>query len=268
MSFLDGKFYYPTQRVYGDPAEHGLVYEEVRFDCEEGVQLHGWWFPAVGDCRATVVHCHGNAGNVSGHFVHTAWLAKQGFNVLCFDYRGFGHSSGKPTRAGTIADAHGAIEFAKSRGDSQPVLLFGQSLGGAVAIVTASQNRALAGVAVDGPFSDYRQEAEWVLRQSWLTRGVSRILPRWGVSKGYDAIDAVERVAPTPLYIFHGMEDRIVPWEMSQDLYDRAGEPKGLWLVEGMDHDQALHELSDQARPKLVRFYQACLEADSITRHS
>ncbi len=260
MALLDDMFYYPSRRLAARPEQ---PFEAIHFRTSDDVLLSGWWFPAEPPARGTVVHCHGNAGNVAGHFQQVAWLPACGFQVLCFDYRGYGESGGRISRPGSILDTHAAIEAARARGgcDRGGVMLFGQSLGGAVAIVAAAERGDVAGVAVDGPFSEYRAEVRWVLRRRWWTRGVAGVLARAGVSRGCDPIDYVARVAPTPLFLMHGKQDRICPWEMSQDLYDRAGEPKALWLIPEANHYQALAEMADLARPKLLGFFDACASA-------
>jgi fermentation-respiration switch protein FrsA (DUF1100 family) len=199
---------------------------------------------------------------VTYHFGHTRWLPAEGFNVLCFDYRGYGRSEGRPSREGTIRDAHAAIDHVMARDnvDPQQVVLFGQSLGGAVALVTAAERDDLAGVAVDSPFSNYQEEALWVCQRQWYTWAIAGWLSKWGFSRGYDPIDYVDQIAPTPLYLFHGEHDRICPSWMSQDLFDKAREPKLIWRVPQMGHDQALHLLADIARPRLVQFFTECVE--------
>ena len=266
MALLDSQFYRPSPQQYDAPENYGLAYEPVDFVTRDGVRLCAWWFPADAAATGTVIHCHGNGGNITGHFVQTAWLAAEGYHVLCFDYRGYGASAGKPTRAGMMADTHAAVDYVMVRKDLDPgaVLLFGQSLGGAVAITVAAERDDLAGVAVDGPFSSYRQEVEWMLKRQWLTRGVARVIARLGISLGHDPIDCVDRVSPTPLFLMHGKQDRICPWEMSQDLFDEAGEPKGLWLIPDAGHYEALNEMADIGRPKLLRFFQSCVEAAKI----
>ena len=262
MALFDRHFYYPTRQIYDSPEVYGLSYEPVVFAAGDGVRLSAWWFPANPQARATVVHCHGNAANITAHFTQTAWLAAEGFNVLCFDYRGYGRSEGRVTRAGSIADAVGAVDYVRSQaGPEHALLLFGQSLGGAIAIVVAAGRDDVAGVAVDGPFSGYKDEVRWVLRQQWLTRPAAWAIARWGVSRGYDPIDVVHRVSPTPLMLMHGREDRICPWHMSQQLYDRAREPKELLLIPGIGHYQALEDRGDLARPRLVQFFDRCLRS-------
>jgi len=117
MIGCDRFFYYPNAHEYGSPQEFRLACESVSFHAADGTRLHGWFFPAEGEPVGTVLHLHGNAGNITGHFHHVAWLPGAGWNVLCFDYRGYGRSEGRVTRAGTIADAHGALNHLLGRPD-------------------------------------------------------------------------------------------------------------------------------------------------------
>ena len=155
MAIGDRLFYYPTSVVYGRPESHGLTYESVCFESGDGTALHGWFFPSDGPTRGTIVHCHGNAGNITGHFEAVRWLPACGWNVLCFDYRGYGRSAGAPSRSGTIEDARAALRYALSRSDVDPrcVVMLGQSLGGSIGIVVAAECDTLRGLAVEGAFS-------------------------------------------------------------------------------------------------------------------
>ena len=93
-----------------------------------------------------MVQLHGNAHNVSSHYRYVTWLVAEGVNVLCFDYRGYGLSEGKPERAGILKDSRAAIRYAASRPDVDPdrIVLLGQSLGGANAVVAAATTTAAA----------------------------------------------------------------------------------------------------------------------------
>ena len=142
MARGDGFFHYPTQVIYDWPEEYGLRYESVFFNSCDGLQLHGWFFPAASPAQGTLVHCHGNAGNVTGHYRFVAWLPRRGWNALCFDYRGYGRSEGTPTVEGAILDATAAraklCELAAIK-DSE-MLLMGESLGGAIIIQLAAKS--------------------------------------------------------------------------------------------------------------------------------
>lgn len=235
---LDGKFYYPDRKQYDQPQDYGLVHEDVWFTTRDGLKLHGWFLPAVGTPRGMVVHCHGNAANVSAHIGLIEWLPRAGYHVLMFDYRGFGESQGRVTRAGTIVDGHAAVDYALSRPEAQglPLFAYGQSLGGSVAVVVAAERPEVRAVVAESPFSAYRsiaaRHARRLVPADWLARFLATIT----VSDGHDPIDVVARLAPRPLLVIAGERDEICFPEEARALYDAAGSPKDFWLVPGAEH--------------------------------
>jgi len=263
MPLGDTLFYHPNTTLYEAPGEYGLDYESVSFRADDGPLLHGWFFPATGRPAGTVLHLHGNAGNVTGHFPFIAWLPAAGWNVLCFDYRGYGQSEGKVTRPGTIADANAALDYLLTRPDvnTNGIVAFGQSLGGAVGIVLTAQRKEIRGLAADGAFDHYRQVAAWTVRQNPILFAIGWWVPRFLIGDGYDPIDYVARIAPRPLFIMHGTADTIVPVEAAQRLHNAAGHPKELWLVDGADHYQAINDTPEETHPRLLSFFERCVGA-------
>jgi fermentation-respiration switch protein FrsA (DUF1100 family) len=255
MALCDRFFYYPTRREYAHPRDYGLKFEPVEFSGLDGVRLTGWFFPAVGQAIGTVVHCHGNAGNVSGHFECVHWLPAAGWNVLCFDYRGYGRSSGRPTRRGTIDDAHAALRYVRGRSDvdGDSVVLLGQSIGGAVGIVAAAEGAPVRAVVIDGAFDSYRGAARWALAHQWYTWGAAWPASRWLISAGWDPIDYVGRVRQPKLFV-QGTVDPIIDWHAAERLHERAREPKELLVIEGAGHSDAFEVAPDVARPKVLDF--------------
>jgi len=225
----DSLFYHPSSTVYATPDAYGVEHvEEVSFAAPDGPRLHGWWLPAVGESRGTVVYCHGNAANLTLHARYVAWLPSRGFDVLVFDYRGYGRSEGSVTRAGTVADAVAAIDFALQR-DPDRVIVFGHSLGGAVGLRAAAERPAVRGVVAESTFSNYREiaaaKAPWI---AWLVPLV--------VSAGFDPDEVLAQLPPAPVLVIHGERDHIVPVEVGELLYERASEPKALWKVPDARH--------------------------------
>src|SRR5512145_1917489 len=133
---VGGMFYYPDQEVYDTPDRHGLKYEDVTFPSRDGTSLSGWFIPAVGPPKGTVVHFHGNAQNMTSHFGFVSWLPSRGFNLFVFDYRGYGKSAGRPERQGIYEDSLAALDYIATRPgiDHDRLVVLGQSLGGANAI--------------------------------------------------------------------------------------------------------------------------------------
>jgi|GEM_PF-502083 len=254
----DRWFYHPTQKAYADPAEFKLTYESVYFDSERH-RILGWYFPACGEAKGTVLHCHGNGGNITGHFKYVGWMPKRGWNVLCFDYRGFGRSEDVPSRPGCIADTHAALDYLLSRDDidSQRIMLFGQSLGGAVAVVAAGQRDEFCGVAIEGAFSSYRGAVHYVGKKTWYLWAFANWLPPLLVKPGLDAIDSVARIAPTPTFFITGTNDGVCDPQQLVDLYEAAGEPKSLWMIEDGEHTGALTDTNGEGLDRLDRFFTA-----------
>jgi len=261
LSLGDRFFYHPNQKAYESPEDYGLNFERVSFQTSDGLRLDGLFLQAEGKTNGTVLHLHGNAGNLSGHFPHVAWLPKFGWNVLCFDYRGYGSSQGRTTRAGTITDAKAALDYLLSRSDidTNRIVALGQSLGGAVGVVLAANRQEIRGLATDGAFDHYRRIARWHIRQDPLLLAIAWWFPYLLMSDGYDPIDYVAKISPRPLLIMQGSADRVVAPAAARHLFDRAGEPKELWMIDGVEHYKALQEMADEIYPRLLNFFDRCV---------
>lgn len=260
MIGCDQLFYYPDRRDRGRPSDDGVAHEDVWFHAEDGVKLHGWFMPAAGAPRGAVLHVHGNAANITGHYQAVSWLPAEGYHVLTFDYRGYGRSEGRVTRVGTVRDTLAALDSLRARPEvrGRPVFVIGQSIGGAVAIAAAAERPGqVRGLVVDGAFSRYRDIA-W----HHVVRNPALLILGWWyplmLSRAHDPIDCVKRISPTPVLFMHGTADRVVPHAMSKRLSDAAREPKELWLIEGMDHYEAWSERADEVHRRLLEFFAAC----------
>jgi uncharacterized protein len=249
----DSLFYRPVGRHVPPPSELGVVAEEVTFSADGGPLLHGWWFPAVGEVRGTVVYCHGNRGHLGFHVDWVKWLPSHGYQVLLFDYRGYGKSDGQPTRAGTVCDAIAAIDFALAR-DAKRVVVYGHSLGGAIAISAVAQRSQVRGVIAESTFPSYRAAA--CGRVPWLG-SVLQFL----VSNGEDPEDVLDRIPPRPLLVIHGDEDGIVPLSVGLQLFERAAVPKCLYVVAGSGHRTPWVREGARFEARLVQFVEHAIRA-------
>lgn len=260
-------FYYPDRIVYQTPSRHGLKYEEVTFRSKDGTKLAGWFIPAVGAPRGTVIHFHGNAQNMTAHFAFVSWLPAEGFNLFVFDYRGYGRSEGKPDRRGLYEDSVAAISYVQTRKDvdRDRLLILGQSLGGANAIAAVGGNgfSGIRAVAVESAFSSYRGIVRDKLGEKPLVSLLKWPISYLLVGDSYSPVDVVERIAPVPLLLIHGTVDPVVPYHHGRELFDRARQPKELWTIEQGGHTGAFSDPASPYREKLVGFFRDALNGKS-----
>jgi uncharacterized protein len=235
-----GLIFQPMRELVLTPDQIGLDYQEVDFAAADGVRLHGWYLPASAPRRGSILFLHGNAQNISTHIASVAWLPAQGFDVLLFDYRGYGRSGSSPSLPGLHLDFEAALETLLARPGTDPdrVVVFGQSLGGSLAItaLAASPRREqVQALIVEGAFTSYRALAREKLAGLWLSWPFQVPLGLT-IDDRYRPVDVIGELAPLPLLIVHGEDDQVVPREHATALYEAARPPKTLWLVPGAGH--------------------------------
>ena len=149
--------FFPNATLGQTPADWGFSYEDVFLETENGVRLHGWYIPSHGS-RQTLLFFHGNAGNISHRGASVEIFHRLGLNVFIFDYQGYGKSQGKPDEKGLYKDARAAWSYlTNQRGfDQEDIILFGRSLGGAVAAELAAEIQP-GGLILESTFSSARQ---------------------------------------------------------------------------------------------------------------
>lgn len=265
LAACNSLFFYPSPRLVLTPEQLGLPYEDVVFQSSDQLKLHGWWLKAKGTPRGTVLFAHGNAQNVSNHIGAVYWLPPAGFNVFMFDYRGYGLSEGTPSIPGAIADFQAALDAVLARPEvaGQRVIVFGQSLGGAVSInglARSAQRDRIAALIVESAFSDFREIARDKLDEFWLSTLFSSVLQH-GFSADYSAAAVIGDLAPLPIVIIHGDADAIVPYTHALRLFDAAREPKQLWTVAGGGHISAT--LREEYKLRLLELMSRAMTAET-----
>jgi hypothetical protein len=222
--------YRPEREVRRTPGDLKIRFQEVEFLSQDGVtQLHGWWIPAV-RARGTVVYCHGNGGNIGDYAGVAADFNGRRLNLLLWDYRGYGKSLGVPGERGIRQDAMAAYEVAAEMAPELPIVIYGFSLGGAVAARLAAdragcEGPAPAGLVVESSFASARD-----VGKRWHPHA-----PLWMMQSRYDSTGAVARLEGLPKLFGHSRDDSVLPWETGRLLFEAAAEPKEFAELEG-DH--------------------------------
>jgi fermentation-respiration switch protein FrsA (DUF1100 family) len=228
-NLLDRLFiFFPERALFETPGDRGLSFEDVFFTTSDGVKLHGWFVP--GRNELTLVWFHGNAGNIGHRVDNLAEMHRYlGVNIFIFDYRGYGRSEGSPTEAGTYLDAQGAVDYLRGRPSVDPnrLVLFGRSLGCAIAAEAASKSQPYA-LVLESPFTSVQAMAKRVYP---FLPGAGRL-----VRTRYDCLSRVGSVG-APVMVLHGDQDSIVPYEMGREVYEAASPPKRFYRIEGADHN-------------------------------
>jgi len=219
----------------------------VRFPSQDGTQLHGWFLtPPKAKPKGTIVFSHGNAGSIGHHLGFVTWLADAGYQVLMYDYRGFGKSAGAVDRRGMVDDARAAFAYAASRKDvsAKPIISYGHSLGGAKSVTALAESPlpGLKAVIIDGAFASYQRMAGLFGGEFAKSLVTDDLSPR----------DYVERISPVPLLVIHGTKDEIVPFSQGKELFERAKTPKTLFEVKNGRHGDALSRDGGAYRKRML----------------
>ncbi|MEP6877964.1 MAG: alpha/beta fold hydrolase, partial [Nitrosospira sp.] len=236
-----GLAYAPSREIMATPQLESLAFTDqwVESPATDGVAaglLHGWWIPHSSSDAPAVLYLHGNSGNISSNrnisVIHG--LHRAGFAVLAIDYRGYGRSTmALPNESALYADAQAAWErmlilapHAKKR------LIYGHSLGGAVAIDLALTATDLDALVVEGTYTSFAEVVQ-TTRYGWLP--LSLIL-----TQKYASDEKIKNIRVPKLFI-HGSSDEIIPVEMGKRLYAISLEPKSLLIVpDGRHRDTAV----------------------------
>lgn len=226
--FLEQKsLYYPYKDVAETPENQGIAFEEVNFKTDDGELLNGWFIPAR-NAEVTVFYCHGNAGNISHRLHKVKFFHEMGVNFFIFDYRGYGKSSGRPAEKGLYKDAHAAYDYlaARSDVDKNKIVLYGKSLGGAVAADVCLHRNAHA-LILEGSLASVTLRAQQLYP----------FLPmKLLITQKYDTAAKLKNLR-IPKLIAHGRQDEVIGFRHGEILCAAAAEPAQFLAFEGGHND-------------------------------
>ena len=244
--------YYPERVLSSSPSSIGLDFESISFETRDGVKLSGWFIPRE-NARGVILFCHGNAGNISHRLESIQIFHRLGLDILIFDYRGYGQSEGKPSEQGTYQDAEAAWRYLieERQVDPNEIIVFGRSLGGAVASWLAQSHTPRA-LILESAFTSLRDIAARLYPYLPV-----RLLLRFE----YNTAEYLGRVN-CPVLIVHSREDEIMPFSHGRRLFEVANEPKRFleltgthnegFLTSGKRYEEGLNAfISEYIQPKI-----------------
>ncbi len=228
-ALVEGVVFQPTPGVDLSPEELGIDAEDVYLTADDGVAIHGFYLPGTSLGRMparAVLFLHGNAGNASHRLPIAVKLMRLDCAVLVLDYRGYGLSEGRPSERGSYRDARAGFAHLIDRGfASRAIVIFGRSLGGAVAVDLA-QDRDLAGVILESTFTSIAD----------IARGIGGPIMSLMVGRRFESIRKISRVR-APLLFLHGDRDEVIDYDLGRRLFDAAPEPKDFETILGAGHN-------------------------------
>jgi fermentation-respiration switch protein FrsA (DUF1100 family) len=225
MSLENSFLYFPTRGLASSPQAYGLAADELALTAADGVRLSGWWIR--GDGRRALLFFHGNAGNIADRLDRARILHDRfAFDIFLVDYRGYGRSSGSPSEAGLYRDARAVYAAARERGFSpEQIVLFGESLGSAVAIELATA-LPCAAVILETPFLSVPE----------MARRHYPLVPAFLIRSRYDSASRIGSVTPPKLFLV-AERDEIVPPSHGRRLFELARDPKEIFVIPGAGHN-------------------------------
>lgn len=237
--------YFPMRGIETTPAVIGLSFEEISFKADDGITLNGWFIPDK-EAKDTILFFHGNGGNISHRLEKIAILHNLGLNVFIFDYRGYGKSRGSPSEKGLYRDGEAAYGYLiKQRGiPPNNIILYGESLGGAVAIDLAKDNKVKALITED-LFSSMKD----------MVKIIYPFLPHFILQSRFDSISKIKDIE-VPKLIIHSVDDEIIPFRLGEKLFQQAAPPKEFLKMRG-GHNTAFIDSEEVYKSGIRSFLQS-----------
>src|SRR3989304_2001206 len=225
----------PRYPLHIPPSRFGVTFEDAQFSSSDGIKLKGWFIKGNGKGRVpTVIICHGLGANRSDFTELAAGLSRNGYNTLLFDFRGHGENERKASSFGYLEqrDLLGAIRYVKERKDvdAEEIAVYGFSMGGAVAILTAAETSDIKGVIADSSFTTLREQGERLFSGSFLPSSIFLKPIVWMYELYFQVdtdeiapINKIHGVSPRGVMIIGGGEDEQMPSSDAMRVFAAAG---------------------------------------------
>mmetsp|Transcript_13224 Transcript_13224/g.20960 ORF Transcript_13224/g.20960 Transcript_13224/m.20960 type:complete len:325 (-) Transcript_13224:129-1103(-) len=251
------------------PTEMGLPFEDVYLETEDGVTINGWLISNKGNVdgssgnnsRPCILYLHGNAGNIGYRLPGLRELFHIiDCDIFIIDYRGYGNSSGSPSESGLVLDAKAALTYLTERAhvDKKNIIVFGRSLGGAVAIALAAKYpEKIRGVVVENTFTRIDDMATVLFAKIAKVKRAQLLLPflYCYLTNPWRSIGRISNITK-PMLFFSGQKDQLIPeWQMDL-LFENATNCEFKWMhkVPHGDHNNTVEKGGEEYYKKLMEF--------------
>jgi fermentation-respiration switch protein FrsA (DUF1100 family) len=237
MFFAQRSLMYFPETARTAPALAGLPQaEEVTLDTTDGERVIVWHVPPRGD-NPVVLYFHGNGGSLRYRAARYRTLAESGIGLVALSYRGFAGSTGSPSEPGLMTDAAAAYKFAVARYAPERIAVWGESLGGGVAVQIAARER-VGKLILEAPFTS----AAEVAQRAYVIFPVRLLM--------HDQFRSDEHIGrvKVPVLVMHGERDNVVPFDLGERMVGLIAAPKKfVRYPEGGHNDLDLHGATQEA---------------------
>jgi len=248
--------FFPTRTLKHDPSLYQMEYQDVWISISnedrQAEKLHGWWIPAKQPNTPTILYFHHNAINIGANVSQALQFREMGYSIFLFDYRGFGQSEGGfPTESQLYEDAQAAWNYLtqERKISANQIIIYGHSIGGAIAIDLATKQPEAALLIVQSSFTSIRDMTKrfglyWLLPVELILR------------HRFESLEKMTTIA-MPVLVVTGTEDLQIPVDMGERLYEAALGFKRLIVIQGGGHD---NHLSGQDRQQVKQFIEQVIQ--------
>ncbi len=263
-------FFQPDHFLYAPPEKLNLTYENILFDSKDGTRLHSWFLhsPIKEGREGLVVLFHGNAQNLSSHYLSVSWLVQYGYDVWVWDYRGYGLSQGEANSRGVYEDAQAALGYVEklySKKDYKNLILVGQSLGGNILTRALSEypyQDKVDLLVLDSTFLSYQEMAKNRLKSVWFLWPFN-FLSSLLISDEYSAKGHIKKIK-IPTLVIHGKKDPVVPFIFGEEIYrELEVNPKDFWAREEGKHIDTLGNSKGDMKEEFLKLIGKLLDSSS-----
>ncbi len=253
LSGCTSLIYQPDKFLYAHPDQFKTKFDNFTFSSIDGTKLSAWkLISKTKNPKKLLIYFHGNAQNLTSHFVNTVWMTEYDYDILIFDYRGYGLSDGVPNPKSVAEDGLAFLNYSYTefkKGGYEKFIIYTQSLGGAVALKSLedfSHRNEISLLVLDSTFLSPRDVA----------RDKTNRLMKYLVSDDYTANPELKHLT-MPVLSIHATEDFVIAYFLGKDLFDSIPNPKKeFWTLDVKGHGDVFFVENQKYREKFLKYVE------------